>query len=135
MGFGIDANFSQHERALNVYAERSTILANNLINTDTPGFQARDLDFKSILQESASAESNHNLMTRTHEGHVQEYNTQAPLSDQLLYRIPMQTSLDGNTVDSEVEKTQFSENSIRYMATLSFINHEFTKLTMVLGNQ
>lgn len=136
MGFGLDANFSHHEKALNLYSERSTILANNLVNSDTPGFQARDLDFKAILENTALTESNdRDAMATTHSGHVQEYGSNSQLSDQLQYRIPMQSSLDGNTVDSEVEKTQFSENSIRYMATLSFLSHEFTKLKMVLGNQ
>ncbi len=135
MSFKLDANFTQHERALNLYAERSTILANNLVNTDTPGFQARDLDFKSILEEASSLDGNNASMTMTQAGHIQEYDNQNTSSDQLLYRVPMQTSLDGNTVNSEVEKTQFSENSIRYMATLSFLTHEFTKLKMVLGNQ
>lgn len=136
MGFGMDVNFNHHERALNLYAERSTILANNLVNADTPGFQARDLDFKAILENTALAEShNQGAMATTHSGHIQEYSSNNQLSDQLQYRIPMQTSLDGNTVDGEVEKTQFSENSIRYMASLSFLSHEFTKLKMVLGNQ
>lgn len=136
MGFGLDANFGHHEKALNVYAERSTILANNLVNADTPGFQAQDLDFKAILENAALAESNNqNAMAATHPGHIQEYSMNNQLSDQLQYRTPMQTSLDGNTVDGEVEKAQFSENSIRYMATLSFLSHEFTKLKMVLGNQ
>ncbi len=135
MGFGLDATFSQHERALNLYAERSEILANNLVNSDTPGFQARDLDFKAILS-NASAENDlsQSALKTTHSGHIQEYGT-SNLSDQLLYRVPMQAAIDGNTVDGEVEKTQFSENSIRYMATLNFINHEFTKLKMVMNNQ
>lgn len=136
MGFGLDATFSQHERALNLYAERSEILANNLVNSDTPGFQARDLDFKTILSNAnVENELGQTALKTTHSGHIHEYASGNPLSEELLYRIPMQGSIDGNTVDGEVEKTQFSENSIRYMATLNFINHEFTKLKMVMNNQ
>ena len=136
MGFGLDASFAHHEQALSLYADRSEILANNLVNSDTPGFQARDIDFKAILENTASNnELNQAYLSTTNPGHIQEYASNIPLSDQLMYRIPLQATIDGNTVDGEVEKTQFAENSMRYMATLSFITHEFTKLKMVMSNQ
>ena len=136
MSFSLDASFNQHERALSLYAERAEILANNLVNSDTPGFQAKDLDFKSILQNAASSnELNQSGLKATNSGHIQEYANDNQLSSELLYRVPLQSAVDGNTVDGEVEKTQFSENAMRYMASLSFLNHEFTKLKMVMSNQ
>jgi flagellar basal-body rod protein FlgB len=136
MSFRLDASFTQHEKALSLYADRAEILANNLVNSDTPGFQARDIDFKAILESaSTNNELSQSSLQTTHAGHIQEYTGENQLSDQLLYRVPLQTSIDGNTVDGEVEKTQFSENAMRYMATLSFLTHEFTKLKMVMNNQ
>jgi flagellar basal-body rod protein FlgB len=46
----------------------------------------------------------------------------ASTSSYLMYRQPTQPSLDGNTVESHVEKAQFMENGLQQTATLEFIN-------------
>lgn len=40
----------------------------------------------------------------------------------LLWRTPEQASIDGNTVDMDRERASFADNSLRYEATLRFIN-------------
>ncbi len=39
----------------------------------------------------------------------------------MAYRVPVQSSLDGNTVELPVEQTQFAENAIAYKTTLQFL--------------
>ena len=39
-----------HSQALVLRAERQRLIASNIANADTPGFQARDFDFASALR-------------------------------------------------------------------------------------
>jgi flagellar basal-body rod protein FlgB len=52
-----------------------------------------------------------------------------------LYRIPNQPSLDGNTVDTQVEQAEFAENSIRYQSTLTFLSGKFQGLTRAIKGE
>ncbi len=123
-----DDTFGIHERALLLRSQRAEVLAANLANADTPGYKARDFDFKSML---ANEVDNSSRIRTTHRQHIQtEQGTVS--SSQLLYRTPMQPSLDGNTVDTEQEHTAFSANAIEYQATLTFINSQINGLRKAL---
>jgi len=110
--------FGIHERALLLRSQRAEVLAANLANADTPGYKARDFDFKSLLAGEVDAASR---VRATNPMHIRPDRDLVPAS-QLLYRTPMQPSLDGNTVDTEREHTAFSANAVEYQATLTFIN-------------
>jgi len=121
-------NFSNalgiHDDALQLRSRRAEVLANNLANADTPGFKARDFDFKSILAEEASKQSSAGLsMTTTHEGHMAIGTSGA--DSELKYRFPTQPSIDGNTVDAQTEQAEFARNSLDYNATFEFLNGKF----------
>ena len=124
MPISFDSALGNHDKALLVRSRRAELLASNIANADTPGFKARDIDFKKAF-ENAQAQTNQGLRL-THENHMQ-------LSDQVagtdvLYRIPNQSSLDGNTVDSQLEKSAFAENALRYQASLTFLDRKFKGL-------
>ena len=52
----------------------------------------------------------------------------------LKYRVPMAPALDGNTVDTQLEQAAFAENSVRYQATLTFLNARLKELmTAIVG--
>jgi flagellar basal-body rod protein FlgB len=107
-----------HSQALTLRAERQRVIAGNIANAETPGYQARDFDFASALR-AASGEH------RTGEGIARDVmNTGAPGSVQptLRYAVPSQTNLDSNTVDMDRERAAFADNSVKYEATLRFIN-------------
>ena len=126
-----DDVFGIHERALLLRSRRAEVLAANLANADTPGYKARDFDFKAMLANEADTGSR---IRTTHRRHIQtEQGTVAP--SQLLYRTPMQPSLDGNTVDTEQEHTAFSANAIEYQATLTFINNQISGLRKALRGE
>ncbi|RMD68806.1 MAG: flagellar basal body rod protein FlgB [Gammaproteobacteria bacterium] len=102
-----------HAQALLLRAQRTEVLAANLANADTPRYLARDMDFQALLDKS----QRHLELSRTHEAHL------SPAADSgLLYRIPLEPAIDGNTVDPQVEKAAFLENAMRYQATLSFLD-------------
>ncbi|MEW8508602.1 MAG: flagellar basal body rod protein FlgB [Candidatus Thiodiazotropha sp.] len=126
-----DDLFGIHERALVLRSERAEVLAANLANADTPGYKARDFDFKTMLNSEMKSSSR--LMT-TDSRHIQPESGPVPPS-QLLYRNPSQPSLDGNTVDTEREHVEFSTNAVEYQASLSFINSKISGIRKALKGE
>ena len=94
-----DPLFGIHARALELRQQRLGLLASNIANAATPGFKARDLDFRAAL---ASADGGASGATK--------------------FRVPVQSSLDGNSVELSVEQAQFAENAVQYRTTLAFLN-------------
>ena len=126
-----DDAFGIHERALLLRSQRAEVLAANLANADTPGYKARDFDFKAMLASEVQSSSR---MRTTHSQHMQTEQGMVPPA-QLLYRTPLQPSLDGNTVDTEQEHTAFSANAVEYQASLNFLNGKIAGLRKALRGE
>ena len=123
--------FGIHEQALLLQGQRVGILATNLANTDTPNYKARDIDFSAVLAHSDAAQ----LPLQVTDGaHIAMSDGTTPSAD-LMYRNPYQASLDGNTVEMPVEQAAFSENNVRYQASLGFINGRIAELTLAINGQ
>lgn len=121
-----------HERALHLRTERSAVLANNLANAETPGFKARDFNFRDALQ-AAKADKQAMHMSRTHAGHIVSTVKNEGVSVALSYRVPLQASIDGNTVDSQVESAAFARNALEFGASFRFLNGRFASLGKALS--
>lgn len=121
MPISFERAFSIHDDALILRAKRSSVLASNIANADTPDYKARDIDFRSVLRSMDRPESGNKLvLAATHRGHI---SGQASRTDSTLqYRNPLHASLDGNTVDSHVEQSRFAENAIQYQTSYTFLN-------------
>lgn len=115
MAINFDRALSVHSQALKLRSQRSEILAANLANVDTPNYLARDLDFKATM---ANLQGQSNPLQATHAVHIQPDGHSA---GQLLYRKPIQMAIDGNTVEEEQEKADFSNNALHYQASLRFL--------------
>jgi flagellar basal-body rod protein FlgB len=124
--------FGIHEQALMVHGQRLGVLAANLANADTPGYKARDIDFSAVLSH-AQGETALALQV-THAAHITFDDAESPAAD-LKYRNPYQASLDGNTVEMPVEQAAFSENNVRYQASLNFINLRISELQLAIAGQ
>lgn len=123
-----------HEPALHMQSRRAQLLAANIANADTPGYKARDIDFRAALQQvQNTAPGQAGQMLVTSKRHLQP--TDEMGGDEVLYRQPLQASLDGNTVESHVEMAAFTENSMRYLMSLRFISGKFKTLTMAIRGQ
>ena len=110
--------------ALGLRAQRQQVLAGNIANADTPNYKARDFDFSTALKDAVAGRSSDPLpVATTASGHLA--GSLESSSARLLYRTPTQASADGNTVDMDVERAQFSENAVQYEAGLTFITHQF----------
>ena len=130
----LDAALRCQQEALNLRAERQEILAANIANADTPGYQARDIDFASELKKVMARgrpESSGVALTLTSERHIPAQTVSTPEAS-LLYRIPDQPAMDGNTVDMDRERTQFADNSLQYQTGLTVLGGQIKGMMSVL---
>jgi flagellar basal-body rod protein FlgB len=136
VAINLDSYLGVHAQALGLREKRTELLARNLANADTPGYKARDLDFRAALAGAEGATAPGTLQTTT-PGHIGAVDaTLAPGSTEsfLKYRTPLAPSLDGNTVDAQLEQAAFADNAVRYQATLSFLTSKFRSLmTAITG--
>lgn len=99
-------------QALTLRAERQRLLASNIANADTPGYQSKDMDFAKALRHATSpvtpADSNQTLTQRT--------------QNALQSSLSAMTSMDSNTVDMDRERASFADNTVKYEASLRFLN-------------
>ncbi len=133
MALSLDSYLGVHAEALKVQGRRMEVLANNLANVDTPNYKARDIDFRTALAAAGSPDAPLHMQT-TDAKHV----SSDPTSDsgsELKYRVPLQPSLDGNTVDAQQEQAAFADNTVRYQATLTFLSARIKSLmTAITGS-
>ncbi len=134
MPINLDAHLGVHAKALPLRSQRTEVLAANLANADTPGYRARDIDFKSALAAASNPQAPGQLMT-TQARHISTAQVDGTPAGELKYRTPLAPSLDGNTVDTQLEQAAFAENSVRYQATLSFLSSKFRGLMTAITGQ
>lgn len=111
-----------HGQALSLRSERQRLLASNIANADTPGYVARDMNFAQALREATGASTNGAAALATSKAGHLPGNAGARGEANLLYANVSQTNLDRNTVDMDRERANFADNSVKYEATLRFIN-------------
>jgi flagellar basal-body rod protein FlgB len=128
-----------NETALSLRSQRQELLASNIANADTPNYKARDIDFSNALQASLSKAAQTGPMATTNQGHIANGPAAAdgkvlPDGTPVLYRNVSQGAVDGNTVDMDVERTQFADNALRYEAGITMINHQIHNLLAAIQN-
>ncbi|NOX50112.1 MAG: flagellar basal body rod protein FlgB [Gammaproteobacteria bacterium] len=136
MKIGIDNALGMHPQALSLRANRTQVLAQNIANADTPGYKARDIDFQSILQRvSDAATPSATRMRLTHESHMTQGQVSMGGPDDLKYRVPQMPSLEGNTVEAQVEQAEFAKNSMQFLASLRFVNGRLSGLMSAIKGE
>lgn len=124
------------EAALRLRAHRHELLAANLVNADTPGFKARDVNFPEVLAKAVGGGGvyapSQEPLKRTHVAHLAGSSVdQSPVA---LYRVPVQPSVDGNTVDPDIERGHFVKNAFMTEASLGFLGSAFrSRLSAITG--
>jgi flagellar basal-body rod protein FlgB len=140
MPLNLDAYLGIQPDALEVYSQRGEVLAANLANADTPGYLARDIDFRAALaaasqgqETSGSAGAALQPETTSPDDVTASSSPDGVSTEQFLkYRVPLAPSLDGNTVDSQMEESAFAQNNVRYEASLTFLEDRFSDLTTAI---
>jgi flagellar basal-body rod protein FlgB len=116
MSFNLDKSFSLPAAALQLRAQRTKLIAENLANADTPAYKARDIDFKSAMKQAQGQQ----VLHTTQINHVQPPGGE-PLDPKVLFRVPFGPALDANTVETQAEQVKFAENTVNYQATLTML--------------
>jgi flagellar basal-body rod protein FlgB len=109
-----DNIFGIHATALQLRSQRMAMLASNIANAATPNYKARDIDFAEAFSLAEQG--------RSTEGAV-------------AFRVPLQPSLDGNTVEMSTEQTAFAENALAYRSSLAFLNGRIGTLSRALRGE
>lgn len=132
----INSYLGLHESALKLREQRTEMLANNLANADTPGFKARDLDFRGALAAATGTAGGTTMVSTSSGVNIgTAASTQGSTDSFLKYRTPLAPALDGNTVDTQLEQAAFADNSVRYQATLNFLSGKFRSLMTAITGQ
>ena len=122
------------QTALSLRAARQELLASNIANADTPNYKARDIDFASTLQKALAGTSTALPAVQTSPMHLQGNSGGSIMGAPVMYRKPVQPSADGNTVDMDVERAQFTDNALRYEASVRFVSEQMkAMLTAIQG--
>ena len=109
-----DRIFGIHGNALQVRQQRMNLIASNIANSATPGYKARDIDFREALGRAQQGQH---------------------IDSAVRYRTPMQTSMDGNTVELVNEQVEYAENALAYRASLEFLKGRVSTLTRALKGE
>ena len=130
-----DPLFDVHAAALQFHRQRMELLASNIANADTPGYQARDLDFNKVLAQVEKNATSSVGVTATQPGHLAPGLSEATLKAATVFRMPTQPSADGNTVDVQTEQAAYADAALHYQSSLSFIDYRLKSLmTAITGN-
>ena len=129
----ISNHFDYRLQVINLRAARQEVLATNIANADTPNYKARDIDFAAQLKRLQSGEGSFS-MNQTHAGHLTPRGVSAAGAI-AKYRDAVQPSIDGNTVDMNVEMARFTNNAIRYQADLGFMQSQISGLKSAISGQ
>ncbi len=134
MAINFDNALGPHEAALRLRAQRAGMLASNLANADTPNYKAKDINFKQALAARLDNQSADLAMSSTRGGHIQTTRTGVGASE-TLYRVPNQPSIDGNSVEEQVEHAEFMKNNLEFQASFTFLNSKFKGLTKAIKGE
>lgn len=130
MAINFQSALGIHEKALHVRAARAEVLASNIINADTPNYKARDIDFRAALKSAST--SGASRIAATNSRHIGAANSASLYEPDLMYRNPLQPSLDGNTVEEQVELSRFAQNSMDFQASFQLLNSKFKGLSRAI---
>lgn len=142
-------------KALVMRAERQRNIASNIANADTPGYAARDFKFADAMRDATGSggtalgalrlaapqsggAAGSTVAMGSGAGHIPLTSSMGSLQSgtgpRMDYTVQSQPSMDGNSVDLDRERAAFTDNSVRYEATLRFINGSAkTMLTAIQG--
>lgn len=137
MSISFNAALGIHDDAMLLRTQRAEVIANNIANADTPNFLARDFDFATALEQAASGEQPSLKPVSLHTtdtGHIEGF-VNPDLAAEMLYRTPIQASVDGNTVDAQGEMARYTENAVNFQASFTFLDRKFKGLEKAIKGE
>lgn len=126
-------DFRFFQQAIGLREQRQQVLSSNIANADTPNYKARDFDFKAAMQGALDQRMRlpETQLALTSAQHIPA-KAQGMPEVEMQYRQPYQASLDGNTVDMDVERVQFLDNTMHYQSSLQILSGRIRSLMSAL---
>jgi len=117
MAISFEKAFGLRPQVLDLRTKQAEVIAGNIANADTPGYKAKGMDFEKMLAQASNKQQSG--MSRTNDKH---FDMRMQINNGTEFRIPNQADTgDGNTVDVQVERNLYLENSMKYQASLQFL--------------
>lgn len=132
MATTLDKTLQFQQSALRIQEARQELIASNIANADTPGYQARDIDFRSALSNAVQARQATLPLATPASQHLSA-TTSNGVGAPLLYRSVVQPSADGNTVNMDTERAQYAESAVQYQASLRIGGQQIKDILSVLN--
>jgi flagellar basal-body rod protein FlgB len=114
-----DRTFEALSKSLDLRSQRQVIISGNIANADTPGYQAKTLDFESALAKALTYDEG---LGRSPEAAIQD------VRGEIYNQINNVVREDGNTVDRDAEMTALAENQILYNAAADLVRKKLAML-------
>lgn len=126
--------FGIHASALQLRGQRAEVLANNMANANTPGYKAKDIDFKDVLSNVSPGPVG---LMKTNHAHLGLNGQQGMggVGGNQIERTSQQPTLDGNTVDANKEQVEFTRNALQYQASLNFLDTRIRNIVTALKGE
>lgn len=129
MAINLDSYLGIHAQSLTIRDQRATQIARNLANVNTPNYKAQDIDFNQALEQAMGNQGHLAVDNPLHMQATGEF------SNTIKYRTPLHNTLDGNTVDKDMETTEFAKNAVSYQASLTFLNSKIRSMLTALRGE
>ena len=123
MAISFTGALGYHPELLSLQAERVAVYGSNLVNSETPGYQASDFDI--TLQRETLA------LDRTDARHLSSAQPHAVITR----RSEIQTMLNDNSVDVPLEQSSIAHTLSEYSVNMSFIHHHLSMLSAAINGR
>ena len=107
-------------KALSVRAFYHKLVSANIANSETPGYKAKNIDFRSELDRRAGSAGRVSREDK-------DYKVVENESREGFVR------LDGNTVELETETVRLTENQLMYQALVQLASKRFSMMKYLIG--
>ncbi|NLK96947.1 MAG: flagellar basal body rod protein FlgB [Epulopiscium sp.] len=116
------SNANVLEKALDASWLRNEAISNNIANADTPGYKRKDVEFEKYLQDAVA------FNKPVHKINMKDIQPKIVTENSSL-----QTRIDENNVDIDIEMTELAKNSIKYNTLISIVSKKFKGINNVLN--
>ena len=134
MAISFNKALGLYESALKLRSDKASTIASNLANADTPNYKAKDINFHEALKSSMGSGNNSMSMRTTHSGHIDFDKGNGPSANEY-FRTPSQPSVDGNTVEEQVEHAEFMKNNLEFQAAFTMLNSRFKGMSKAVKGE
>ena len=129
----LDNYFALDSSTLQAKNKRLELISENIANTSTPGFKARDLDFGSFIEDAQNLHSRRT--TTTHQNHIELGDADLTYEKSITFHQPLTNSIDGNTVEIGVEQAKFGKAVADYEAAMGFLENRISGIRKALRGE